>query len=386
MLFETFPLGHVTHHRDVDPLLIDDHFAQRHFDREGDVLTCSAESEGAATGAAHKLGPVANDRLRIVFAFVTLGDEPSQIVADHFVVATAEHLFRRRIHRANDTAVVDRDHSVQDVIDHRTNVCFGALEFRKLAAHENKTVAVGNHQKANGNEGKKGERGRSQNPLASGQTCAQFIMTQFVFLEIRQHLADIGHQRFARSDEREDFGIFARAFSIDLWNRRFVNPALDAGANFGQKLGLRWRIRDQNRKVTVVSVKIRDRAFVSFNETVLAGEEIASLLFFHFHDRAVQFGEEVQDLGRLSRPVLIVHALIEYDLLFVLQRLQNFTCLIEESIAERQSSGWVRLALGRSAFGFPAGAHFRSRNRVEPFLNDFLNRYHTLALSRVFQN
>src|SRR5205823_12829693 len=74
------------------------------------------------------------------------------------------------------------------------------------------------------------------------------------------------------------------------------------------------------------------------------------------------------------------------DLLFVLQRLQNFTCLIEESIAERQRSGWVRLALGRSAFGSPAGAHFRSRNRVEPFLNDFLNLYHTLALSRVFQN
>src|SRR5205814_4162132 len=130
-------------------------------------------------------------------------------------------------------------------------------------------------------------------------------MTQFVSLEIRQHLADIGHQRFARSDEREDFGIFARAFSIDLWNRRFANPALDAGANFGQKLGLRWRIRDQNRKVTVVSVKIRDRAFVSFNETVLAGEEIASLLFFHFHDRSEEHTSELQSLRHLVCRLLL---------------------------------------------------------------------------------
>src|SRR5438552_16921596 len=125
-------------------------------------------------------------------------------------------------------------------------------------------------------------------------------MTQFVFLEIRQHLADIGHQRFARSDEREDFGIFARAFSIDLWNRRFVNPALDAGANFGQKLGLRWRIRDQNRKVSVVSVKIRDRAFVSFNETVHAGEELASILYFLFIDSADKFGKYVHDICSTS--------------------------------------------------------------------------------------
>src|SRR5207248_11662415 len=58
---------------------------------------------------AHNLGPIADHRLRVVLAFVTLGNEAGEIVADHFVVATAEHFFSGRIHRTNDTAFVESD-------------------------------------------------------------------------------------------------------------------------------------------------------------------------------------------------------------------------------------------------------------------------------------
>jgi len=61
------------------------------------------------------------------------------------------------------------------------------------------------------------------------------------------------------------------------WNRW-----QDARANFGQELRLGLRIRYQNRKITVVSVKIRDCALVSFGKTIFTGEQIAAFLLFHF--------------------------------------------------------------------------------------------------------
>src|SRR5207253_4491334 len=90
---KTFPLSHIAHHRDVEPLLVDDHFAQRHFDREGDVLARSTKRQCATAGGSHDLGPVTNDRLRVVLALVTLRHQTGKVVPDHFVVATAEHFF-----------------------------------------------------------------------------------------------------------------------------------------------------------------------------------------------------------------------------------------------------------------------------------------------------
>src|SRR5207248_1067850 len=91
---------------------------------------------------AHNLGPIADHRLRVVLAFVTLGNEAGEIVADHFVVATAEHFFSGRIHRTNDTAFVESDHAVENVLDDRANVGLGAFQLGQLPANKNKTVAV----------------------------------------------------------------------------------------------------------------------------------------------------------------------------------------------------------------------------------------------------
>src|SRR5438105_2831130 len=81
-----------------------------------------------------------------------------------------------------------------------------------------------------------------------------------------------------------------------------------------------------------------------------------------------------------------MHALVEDDLLFVLQRLQDFTSLIEERIAERGRAGGIRLSLKRQGAFRPPRVHFRSRNAVDPLLNDFLGFDHAFALSRSVQN
>src|SRR5436309_2197443 len=63
--------------------------------------------------------------------------------------------------------------------------------------------------------------------------------------------------------------------------------------SFGQHLGLGGRIGDQNREVSIVSVKIRNRALVRFHKTVLAAEEVALFFFFHLNDGAIKFGQEI---------------------------------------------------------------------------------------------
>src|SRR5207245_10411589 len=115
--FKTFSLSHIAHHRDVEPLLVDDHFAQRHFDREGDVLARSHKCERATAGGPHDLGPVTNDRLRVVLALITLRHQTGKVVPDHFVVATAEHFFCRGIHCTDDAVAIDGDHAVETVLD-----------------------------------------------------------------------------------------------------------------------------------------------------------------------------------------------------------------------------------------------------------------------------
>ena len=147
-----------------------------------------------------------------------------------------------------------------------------------------------------------------------------------------------------------------------------------------------WRARDENREVTVVGIKISGRSLVGLDEVIIAREQITALFFFHFHNRALQFRQEIENLSGLSCPFLIVHALVEHDLLFVLQRLQDFAGLIEQRIAEGEgTSGACLGGTGGSAFAAPR-VQFRSRNRVEPLLDDLLNFHDALALFRAVEN
>ena len=67
-------------------------------------------------------------------------------MSDHFVVATAKHFLGRRIHRADNAGIIDRDHAVEDVLDYGTNMGLGAFELGKLSANQNKTVTIRNDQ------------------------------------------------------------------------------------------------------------------------------------------------------------------------------------------------------------------------------------------------
>ena len=149
---------------------------------------------------------------------------------------------------------------------------------------------------------------------------------------------------------------------------------------------LGWRIRDQNGKITVVGVEICDRAFVGFGEIIFAGQEIAALLFFHLDHRALQFRQKIENLRRLGRPFLIMHPLIEHDLLFVLQGLENFARLIEQRIAERECASGIHLGQYWHRTFVAAGIHLRDTNRIEPLLNYFLNFDDPLALPRIVEN
>jgi len=132
-----------------------------------------------------------------------------------FLVAAAEHPFRRRIHRANDTAVVDV------IIPSRmlsiTDECVsGALEFRKLPAHENKR-SCWNHQKATA-RGREGERECAKS-FAEWPNFAQFIKFRFVF------------PKFAAFGGYRSFSVFARSISASIrylcprvWHRLLEPP------------------------------------------------------------------------------------------------------------------------------------------------------------------
>ena len=147
---------------------------------------------------------------------------------------------------------------------------------------------------------------------------AQFVDGQLISFKVREHLSDIRHHRLAGPDQCKRFGIFAGSFGVDLGDSSFVDPSPYIGADVGQQLGLGRRIRHQNRKVSVVGVEIRNRAFVGLDEVIFAGQEIATVLFFHLENGALQLRQKIENLRRLGRPLLIMHALIELDLLFVL--------------------------------------------------------------------
>ena len=110
-----------------------------------------------AAGALQKIVPRANDRLGL--RAVGLRHELREFVADHFVVDAIEHFFGRWIHRTDNALLVDRDHAVENIFDDRADTGLDALKLRELPANEDKAVAVGNDQQADGKHAKQGEPG-----------------------------------------------------------------------------------------------------------------------------------------------------------------------------------------------------------------------------------
>ena len=93
----------------------------------------------------------------------------------------------------------------------------------------------------------------------------------------------------------------------------------DGLANISQRIGLLGRIRHEDGKITVIGVEVRGRAPVGFGKVVVAREEVTALLLLHLDDGALHLRQEIEDLGRLRRPFLVAHPLVEDDLLFVLE-------------------------------------------------------------------
>ena len=71
------------------------------------------------------------------------------------------------------------------------------------------------------------------------------------------------------------------------------------------------------------------RALVGLDESWVAGQDIAALFLLHFISGALEPREEIENLGRLRGPFLFPHPLIQVDLLFALDRLENLAGLVE---------------------------------------------------------
>ena len=70
--------------------------------------------------------------------------------------------------------------------------------------------------------------------------------------------------------------------------------------NVGQQLGLGRRICDQNREITVVSIKIRDGSFVGLNEAAIAGQEITAMRCFQGGDVIFDQAAQADHVGGVS--------------------------------------------------------------------------------------
>ena len=78
----------------------------------------------------------------------------------------------------------------------------------------------------------------------------------------------------------------------------------------------------------MVDVEITERSSIGFDKSVVASEQVSSLFFVHLDHGAFQLGQEIEDLSRLCRPLLILHFVVENDLLLVLKRLEELAGLI----------------------------------------------------------
>ena len=102
----------------------------------------------------------------------------------------------------------------------------------------------------------------------------------------------------------------------------------------------------------------------------------------HLQHGALELGQEIEHLTRLRGPLLLEHALIEDDLFFILDRLEDRTRLIEQRVPQthRFSRGcWIRGALLVSA-------NVRYRYIIDPVLDDLLDLHHPFTLFRIVQN
>ncbi len=142
LLLETPAFGHIAHHRDVEFLFVDLHLAERNFEGKANELAGASQRKcGTASPFGHFL-PGAWDRLRVRFASVRFRNEFCEFIADHFLIAIAEHFFSRRIHRTNHALLVQGDHSVENILNDRSNPSLDVFQLHKLPADEHETITV----------------------------------------------------------------------------------------------------------------------------------------------------------------------------------------------------------------------------------------------------
>src|SRR6266478_2787046 len=139
---EALAFLHIAHHRDVKLLSIDFHLAEGDFKWKADELACASQHKRGVASAFGHFWPGADDRLRVRFAPVGFRNEFCEFLADHFLFAIAEHFFRRGIRRTNHALLVHRDHSIENVLDDRSDPRLDAFELGKLPAHQHETVTV----------------------------------------------------------------------------------------------------------------------------------------------------------------------------------------------------------------------------------------------------
>ena len=128
----------------------------------------------------------------------------------------------------------------------------------------------------------------------------------------------------------------------------------------------------------MVDVEITQRSSIGFDKSVVASEQVSSLFFVHLDHGAFQLGQEIEDLSRLCRPLLILHFVVEDDLLFILERLEDLARLIQHRATE--CSG------GQTGAGSAPFAKGRLRDLLDPMLGKVVCFRHTLALGGTLTN
>ncbi len=110
-------------------------------------------------------------------------------------------------------------------------------------------------------------------------------------------MTNVRHQRFSAVAGRQRGYVLAGALGVHFRHGGTIDPPLNVRAHVGQQLSLSGNVRDQDREVTVVSIKISDGTVVSFHEVCLAGQQVASLFLLHLNHGTFQLGKELENLG-----------------------------------------------------------------------------------------
>ena len=189
-------------------------------------------------------------------------------MAEQLANLITEHLFGRRVDRANDPGLVDRDHAIENIFDDRANACFHSFEGGQLPPHEHETVTIRNHQEGHGQEGQGGQSGCLDDAITFGRGVANFVDVKLALLERVEHLPDVDHQLIVGGGSGcRDPILGTTVLGCNPGYGGIVDPCFHAGADLREQLRLAGIIRHQDRKIAVVSVEIRDGALVGFGET-----------------------------------------------------------------------------------------------------------------------